>query len=342
MPLTSISMTQTLRIGPEQPDMTRIESAEIAAVRRFNRFYTRRIDALARRHLKTPFSLAESRVLYELAQGDAAARDLVAALGLDQGYLSRILSRFEERGLIHRLRAPQDGRLSHIALTAAGRATFAELDAAAMKAVAAMLGGLVPSDRARVVEAMGRIEALLAEPAERRETRFLLRPHRPGDIGHIVSRQAALYAEEYGWDGSYEALAAEIGADFLRRFDPARDGSWIAERDGAVVGSVFLVQAGEGVGKLRLLYVEPSARGLGVGRWLVDACIEHARRLGYAHLTLWTNDVLVAARRIYEAAGFRLVAEEPHHSFGKDLIGQTWDLDLKAVRTPPLSHPVPV
>jgi DNA-binding MarR family transcriptional regulator/GNAT superfamily N-acetyltransferase len=311
--------------------MSAVSPEEVAAVRRFNRFYTRRIDALGRRHLKTPYSLAEARVLYELAHHAAlSARDLVAELGLDQGYLSRILARFEERGLIRRLRAADDARRSRIELTAEGRARFSELERTSEKAVVEMLGGLGTSDRGRALEAMGRLERLFGGPDGERPARFVLRPHRVGDLAFVVHRQAILYAEEYGWNGEYEALAAEIAAQFLRRFDAARERCWIAERDGEIVGSVFLVDAGEGVGKLRLLYVDPAARGVGLGAWLVEECVAHARRVGYGKLTLWTNDVLVAARRIYETAGFRLARSEPHHSFGKDLVGQTWELDLTA------------
>jgi len=309
--------------------MSAVASADVAAVRRFNRFYTRRIDALARHHLATPFSLAESRVLYELAQRETAvARDLATELGLDQGYLSRVLARFEERGLIGRVRCDDDGRQSRIALTQAGRETFAELDRAAAEAVAAMLEPLAAADRVRAVAAMARLEALLGPPVPAAAAPFLIRPPRPGDLGFVVYRQAVLYTEEYGWDGRFEALVAEIAADFIRKAKPPREQCWIAEREGEVVGSVMLVDAGEGTAKLRLLYVEPAARGLGIGRSLVAECITQARRCGYRRMVLWTNDVLVAARRIYEAAGFRLTGESRHSDFGPELVGQTFALDL--------------
>lgn len=306
-----------------------VEADAVAAVRRFNRFYTRRIDALARHHLATPFSLAESRVLYELAHREApAARDLVADLGLDQGYLSRLLARFEARGLIARVRDDGDGRQSRIVLTEAGRETFAGLDRAAMAAVAAMMAPLAADERARLVGAMGRIEALLDRDAPGAAAPYLVRPPRPGDLGFVVHRQAVLYTQEYGWDERFEALVAEIAAEFIRTARPPREACWIAEREGEIVGSVMLVDAGEGTAKLRLLYVEPQARGLGIGRRLVQECVDHARRWGYGRLVLWTNDVLVAARRIYDAAGFRLTGEVRHSDFGPEVVGQTFELDL--------------
>ncbi|MDA8048541.1 MAG: helix-turn-helix domain-containing GNAT family N-acetyltransferase [Rhodospirillales bacterium] len=299
-----------------------------AAVRRFNRFYTQKIGVLEEGLLQSRFSLTEVRVLYELAHRDRpTASALARELGLDQGYLSRILSRFERCGLVSRAASDTDGRQTHLSLTASGLATFAPLERATDESVATMLSGLSEPDQVHLLAAMARIEALLGAPAEPAAP-FLLRSPRPGDYGWVVHRQGALYASEYGWDETFEALVAEIVAKFVRNFDPHGEGCWLAERSGRVVGSVFLVRDSKTVGKLRLLYVEPEARGLGIGQRLVAECIAGARRAGYARLTLWTNDVLVSARRIYEAAGFRLVREEKHHSFGKDLIGQFWELPL--------------
>jgi DNA-binding MarR family transcriptional regulator/GNAT superfamily N-acetyltransferase len=297
----------------------------ISAVRRFSRFYTRRLGLLGEGLLDSAFSLAESRVLYELAHHDGLTASLLGrALGLDPGYLSRILKRFEARGLIVRSPSAADGRQAVLSLTEAGRAAFAPLDQRSREQVAAMLGPLDPEQTERLTRAMASVEELLGErPAA--PAPVLLRPHQIGDIGWIVHRQALLYAQEYGWDETYEALAAEIGAEFLRAFDPKRDRAWIAEQGGAIVGSVFVVRVSDEVARLRLLYVEPHARGSGLGRRLVGECIRFARLKGYRKLTLWTNDVLAAARRIYQDAGFTLIAEERHHSFGKDLVGQNWE-----------------
>jgi DNA-binding MarR family transcriptional regulator/GNAT superfamily N-acetyltransferase len=299
----------------------------VEAVRRFTRFYTRQIGVLHEGLLNSPFSLAEARVLYELAHRDMpTAAELGTELGLDAGYLSRILRGFVKNGLLAKTPSEQDGRQRFLALTAKGRKAFAPLDRRSRDEVGAMLADLAPAEQARLIEAMRTVETLLgrktAPPA------YVLRPHRPGDIGWVIHRHAALYAQEYGWDESFEALVAEIGAKFIRDFDIRRERCWIAERDGDIVGSVFLVKQSDTVAKLRLLIVEPAARGLGIGHRLVDECIRFARQAGYRQLTLWTNDILVAARRIYEAAGFRLVLEEKHRSFGHDLVGQNWELDL--------------
>ncbi|MCV0397815.1 MAG: bifunctional helix-turn-helix transcriptional regulator/GNAT family N-acetyltransferase [Rhizobiaceae bacterium] len=301
---------------------------EIAAVRAFNRFHSRWAGLLEEGLLHSPFTLTEARVLYELATREGlSASDLGRDLGLDAGYLSRILRKFMERGLLARRRSTGDGRLSVLALTQAGRAAFAPLDEASREEVGALLSELSEGDRRDLVASMARIERLLGGPSADKPE-FTLRGMEVGDLGWIAHRQGLLYAREYGWDASFEALVAEILFDFVRSNDPARERAWIAERGGNVLGSVFLVSKDEEVAKLRLLYVEPSARGLGIGRALVDECIAFARAAGYRRVTLWTNDVLVSARRIYEATGFRLVREEAHHSFGKDLIGQDWDLDL--------------
>ena len=299
----------------------------VAAVRRFTRFYTRQIGVLHEGLLDSPFSLAEARVLYELAHRETpTAAELGKDLGLDAGYLSRILRGFAKDGLLARTPSREDGRQSLLALTAKGRKAFAPLDRRSRDEVGAMLADLAPAEQARLIEAMRTVETLLGR--ETAPPAYVLRPHRPGDIGWVIHRHAALYAEEYGWDGSFEALVAEIGAKFVREFDARRERCWIAERDGEIVRSVFLVKQSDAVAKLRLLIVEPAARGLGIGHRLVDECIRFARQTGYRQITLWTNDILVAARRIYEAAGFCLVEEERHHSFGHDLVGQYWALDL--------------
>jgi len=310
-------------------DVPRVAQAEaIAAVRRFSRFYTRQLGLLGEGLLRSEFSLTEARVLYELAHRDGlTATDVCRDLGLDAGYLSRILKKFDQRGLVGRDASPRDGRQSLLSLTPPGRAAFEPLDRASQEDVLAMTGALDGAQTAALVQAMRTVETLMGGaavvPGE-----VSLRPLRLGDLGWIAHRQAILYADEYGWDATYEALAAEILAGFVKGHDPTKERSWVAERDGHVIGSVFVMRGPEDVAKLRLLYVEPAARGIGLGRRLVDACIDFAREKGYRTLTLWTNDVLVPARRIYQQAGFSCVATEPHHSFGKDLVGETWDLPL--------------
>ncbi len=300
----------------------------IEAVRRFNRFYTRRIGVLREGLLGSPFSLVEARIIYELAQhGQTTATQLCRELGLDGGYLSRILRRFEKAGLIDKRRSETDGRQSLLRLTEPGQAAFAALDSRSRHEIGALIGELSREDQYRLVGAMNTVEVLFDAKPEPR-TPYLLRPHQPGDMGWIVHRHALLYAEEYGWDESFEALVARIVTEFLDRFDAKAERCWIAEQDGEIVGCVFLVKKSKRVAKLRLLLVEPKARGLGIGARLVDECLRFARRVGYRKITLWTNSVLTAARPIYERAGFRLIDEAPHHSFGHDLIGQTWELDL--------------
>ncbi|OBQ58520.1 bifunctional helix-turn-helix transcriptional regulator/GNAT family N-acetyltransferase [Mesorhizobium erdmanii] len=300
----------------------------IDAVRAFNRFYTRQIGLLDEGLLKSPFSLTEARVLYELAHRDGlVASDLVRDLGLDPGYVSRLLKKFEERGLVERAASEADARRASIALTPTGSEAFAPLNQDSHDQVRALLDRLAPADQDRLVKAMRTVQDLLGDKPETKAPYFL-RPLQVGDIGWVTRRQGMLYTQDYGWDGTYEALVAEILAAFVKSFDPKWERSWIAERDGEVVGSVFVVRKSPEVAKLRLLYVEPSARGLGIGKRLVEECIGFARAKGYKTLTLWTNDILAAARHIYQAAGFELIEEEPHHSFGKDLVGQTWDLKL--------------
>lgn len=304
------------------------EPDPVPAVRRFTRFYTRRIGLLNGSLLDSPFTLSEARVLYEVANRDrVSASDLTEELGLDAGYLSRMLKRLEARDLIARLPAPDDGRRRELRLTAAGRLAFAELDEGSRRQVGEMLSSLPAIDRRRLVDALETAESLLGGTAHSSEP-YVLRPHRPGDMGMVASRQGTLYASEYGWDETFEALVAEIVAAFIRNFDPKRERCWIAERNGEMLGSIFLVKDSDEVAKLRLLYVEPAARGLGLGRRLVAECLAFARTCGYRKVTLWTNDILHAARHIYQAEGFQLVGEEPHHSFGRDLVGQYWELEL--------------
>jgi DNA-binding MarR family transcriptional regulator/GNAT superfamily N-acetyltransferase len=307
----------------------------IAALRAFNRFYTRRIGVLHEGLLDSRFSLTESRLLWELAhREDTTATELAAALDIDPGYLSRLLRGFRQRGLVKASRSARDGRQTRLSISAAGRRAFAPLDQRSQAQVAALLDTLPDAQQQELLAAMARIESLLG--ARSRAPAFLLRPHRPGDIGWVVSRHGALYAQEYGWDQRFEALVAQIAARFVEQFDAAREACWIAERDGAHIGSVFLVQARDeatqaiepGTAQLRMLLVEPSARGLGLGKALVDECERFARQAGYRRIRLWTNSVLLAARGIYQRAGYRLRASEVHHSFGHDLVGETWELEL--------------
>lgn len=301
---------------------------QIAAVRAFNRFYTRKLGVLDQHLGQSPFSLSEARVLYELAhRDDLAAKEIGNELGLDAGYLSRIVQSFDEKGLITRTPLPADRRQYQLSLTAKGRLAFAKLNLGSQNEVAAMLARLSAGDATRLTQAMATIEAVL-EPRRSQPASFMLRSHRVGDMGWVISKQAAAYAADYNWDISYEALVAEICAQFIRNYDAAREHCWIAEVGGEPVGSIFLVKATDEIAKLRLLQVEKQARGLGVGRALVEQCIQGARERGYSRMTLWTQSILVAARGIYQSAGFKLVKEEKHHSFGADLVGETWERDL--------------
>lgn len=307
-------------------------AARIAAVRRFSRFYTRTIGVLDQRFLKSSFSLSEGRVLYELAHRRAlTARDVGERLGIDAGYLSRMLKGFAKRGLVRRTRSTADARERDLEITPTGHTALALLERRSHAEVGAMLAALPDAEQQRLVDAMGAIESVLgsdeAPPAATRAGYRLRRP-RPGDIGWIIHRQEVLYHSEYGWNADFEALIAGILSRFMIEFDPKREKCWIAERDGEIAGSVFVVKKSPAIAQLRMLYVEPDARGLGIGRRLVSECVAFARRKGYRKMTLWTNDVLVSARRIYEAAGFRLVKEEKHRSFGRDLVGQNWELKL--------------
>ena len=300
----------------------------IEAVRSFNRFFTRRIGVLREGLLHTPYSLAEARVLFEISHRDEpTASDLSRELGLDPGYLSRTLARLEEQGLVGRVRSESDRRRRLLALTPDGEEAFALLDGRSREEVAEMLGGLSEGDQRRLLEAMRTIEGVFERGLKFSEP-FVLRPHEPGDMGWVVHRHGVLYAREYGWDERFEALVARIVADFIDGYDPARERCWIAELSGEVAGCVFVVKASDTVAKLRLLLVEPQARGLGLGTRLVQECIRFSRTRGYEKLTLWTNSVLDDARHIYEEQGFTLVEEEEHHSFGQDLVGQNWELSL--------------
>jgi DNA-binding MarR family transcriptional regulator/ribosomal protein S18 acetylase RimI-like enzyme len=302
------------------------EHAPIARIRAFNRFYTRKLGVLDQHLLQSPFSLSEARVLYELAQHeDVSAKEIGAELGLDTGYLSRILQKFDDDGLILRRPLESDRRQYRIGLTEPGRAAFAGLNDHSQSEIAAMIGALAPADRQRLTEAMGRIERLLGDAPP---PRAMLREPRPGDMGWVVQSHGALYAGEYGFDASFEALVAEIAAKFLPSFGASRERCWIADLDGVPVGSVFLVRHSDDVAKLRLLLVDPAGRGQGLGKRLVDECVGFARQCGYRKITLWTHSILLAARQIYQQAGFVLVSREPHRSFGQDLVGETWELAL--------------
>jgi DNA-binding MarR family transcriptional regulator/GNAT superfamily N-acetyltransferase len=301
---------------------------QIAAVRAFNRFYTRKLGVLDQQLLKSPFSLSEARVLYELAQRDnPAAKEIGIELGLDPGYLSRIIQNFDANGLITRKPLRSDRRQYRLSLTAKGRQAFARIDRSSHDEVGTMLATLSRGDGRRLIKAMATIERLLgASPASPQPA--ILREPRPGDMGWVVQSHGSLYAGEYGFDSSFEGLVAEIAAKFLASFDASRERCWIAEIDGAAVGSVFLVRHTDDVAKLRLLLVDPAGRGQGLGRRLVAECISFAKACGYRRITLWTQSILVAARKIYREAGFALVATEPHRSFGQNVIGETWELEL--------------
>lgn len=298
-------------------------AGDIAAIRAFNRFYTARVGALRDGLLATAHPLPEARVLFELGQRDATdVADLRRLLELDGGYLSRLLARLEQQGLVARERSPRDARRQRVALTAAGRDAYATLDERSAAEIATLLDGLDAEASGRLLEALDTARTILEgapPPAP-----FVLRAPRPGDFGWVVQRHGALYAEEYGWDASFEALVARVVADYAERNDPDREAAWIAEVSGRPVGSVFCMRRDERTAQLRLLLVEPAARGMGIGARLVETCLDFARRAGYAEITLWTNDVLSEARRIYERAGFRLAASKPHHSFGADLVAQDW------------------
>ena len=308
------------------------------AVREFNRFYTRRIGALGEGHLDSKFSLTEVRVLFELANREhPTASEIAETLGLDRGYLSRTLRSFQKRGLVTTKTGSGDRRRALLRLTPAGRRAFSPLDARAREEIVAMLEPLPAGEQQRILGAMRAIRNSLApRHASQVSPQYTLRSHRPGDMGWVVYRHGVLYAEEYGWDERFEALVAHVVAEFVDKFDPTRERCWIAERDGEIVGSVFVVAKSKTVAKLRLLLVEPSARGLGIGRRLVDEVIRFSRDVGYKKITLWTQRDLTAARNIYKAAGFRLVAEEGHLLFGDSRVAETWEMRLAP--TPAADH----
>jgi DNA-binding MarR family transcriptional regulator/GNAT superfamily N-acetyltransferase len=304
----------------------------VTAMRRFNRFYTRQIGVLRKTFLDSPYSLAEARVLYEIAShGAPTASEIARNLDLDAGYLSRVLRNFEKRGLIRKTMSPKDARQSHLTLTTRGRKSFTPLDARSQRAAAAMLEKLAPADQTRLIEAMVRIENLLGGCAQSEPARlgsYILRPPRPGDFGWIVKRHAELYAQEYRWLEPFEGVCAQIVADFVNKFDERRERCWIAEIDGENAGTVMVVNDGDSVARLRLLLVEPSARGLGIGERLIDEAIRFARGAGYRKMTLWTHSVLTAARHIYQKAGFKLTHIEPHQSWGQPVVSEHYDFEL--------------
>jgi len=298
-------------------------------VRHFNRFYTRQIGLLQQGYLNSPFSLTEVRVLYELAHHDATtATVLCRELDLDPGYLSRILRGFLKRGLIDRQTSRDDGRQSVVRLTPRGQDVFAPLNTGAAVQIGALLERLSDAQRSRLVDAMQTIQGLLDQRAQREPVAYVLRPPRAGDMGWVVQRHGVLYAQEYGYDEHFEALVATIVAKFVAHFDARRERCWIAERDGEPVGCIFLVKSSKRIGKLRLFLVEPTVRGVGIGARLIEECVRFARSAGYRRIRLWTQSELLAARRLYARAGFRLIAEEPHHSWSKDLVSETWELKL--------------
>lgn len=302
----------------------------IAAVRRFNRFYTRQIGLLRKSYLDSPFSLAEMRILYEIAHAEKPnATDIARRLDVDAGYLSRVLRGFEKQGLITRPKSKADARRSELVLTARGRRALDPLERRSQHQVGSMLGNLSNADRSRLVAAMRGIEELLgAGPVIAPGHSYTLRAPRPGEFGWIVARHAALYAQEYQWTEPFEGLCAQIVANFVNAHDPKRERCWVADLGGETVGSVMLVKDSEHVARIRLLLVEPKVRGLGIGVGLVDECLGFARKAGYRKLTLWTHSALTAARIIYERAGFKLVATEKHNSWGKPVVGETWELEL--------------
>ena len=301
---------------------------QVQAVRAFNRFYTRKLGVLDQQLLKSPFSLSEARVLYELAHdGELSAKEIGLELGLDPGYLSRIVQNFDEAGLIARKPLATDRRQSRLSLTAKGRQAFAKLERMTQDDVGQMLRPLSGENRRRLTGAMETIERLLDMPRAAPPA-AILRDPRPGDMGWVVQSHGALYASEYGFDAGFEALVAEIVAKYMTSFDASRERCWIADIEGRPVGSVFLVRASDDVAKLRLLLLDPAARGQGIGQRLVAECVSFAKACGYRRMTLWTQSILVAARKLYQDAGFELVASEPHRSFGQNLIGETWERDL--------------
>jgi DNA-binding MarR family transcriptional regulator/ribosomal protein S18 acetylase RimI-like enzyme len=304
----------------------------VAAVRRFNRFYTRQIGVLRKNFLDSPYSLGEARVLYEIGNGTArTATDVGRALGLDAGYLSRVLRDFEKRALIRRETSANDARQSHLVLSPRGRKAFALLNRLSQRDIGAMLRNLAPAEQSRLIAAMNTIERLLdgEDAAKQQERRnYVLREPRHGDFGWIVKRNAEIYAAEYGWTAPFEGVCSQIVADFVNKFDAKRERCWIAEMDGEAVGSIMLAKDSDDTARIRLLLLDPKARGLGIGTRLVDECVRFARRAGYRKITLWTHSVLTAARHIYEKAGFKLMRSEEHESWGRPVVSEHWDLEF--------------
>ena len=307
--------------------MEAIPSDRIAGMRQFNRFYTRQIGLLRQGLLETPYSLSEARVLYEVAQGETTAAALAQGLGLDPAFLSRLLRRLVSRGLVARTPSAKDRREAILTLTEEGRAEFSMLDRRSQQHTASQLAPLAETEQSRLVAAMRAIEELLGDPVAP-QGGVVIRPFRSGDLGWVLARHGRFYAEEYRFDRAFERLVAQIVAEFLARFDPEREACWIAEIDGEPVGTVMLVDAGNGIAKLRLLLVEPRARGHGIGRRLVEECVRFARHAGYRKITLWTQSILVSARAIYQRCGFAKIAEKPHRDFGVDLVGEIWEMEL--------------
>jgi DNA-binding MarR family transcriptional regulator/GNAT superfamily N-acetyltransferase len=329
----SIKIVDTDKMQREQLQQPSALTDDIAVFRRFNRMYTRFIGTLQEGLLNSSYSLAEARVLYELANRTAPkAKEIAEELGMDPGYLSRLLGKFERDALLERKASEQDNRYADLILTRQGKLAFKKLNARSDEQAHQILGRLPHGELTRLIRSMQAIEEILSKKSDAQGIRppYVLRPHRPGDMGWVVSREGAVYAEEYGWDDTFEALVAQVVGDFLKNFDPKRERCWIAEINGQSAGHIFLVKHPEQpeTAKLRLLFVEPAARGMGLGQVLVDECLHFARLAGYRRVVLWTQSILAAAHHLYRRAGFRLIQEEPHHSFGKDLIGQIWELDL--------------
>jgi DNA-binding MarR family transcriptional regulator/GNAT superfamily N-acetyltransferase len=309
--------------------MPHASQQRVAAVRRFNRFYTRQIGVLRKTYLDSAYSLGEMRVLYEIAhQGARTATDIARALDLDAGYLSRVLRNFEKIGFITRKPGVDDARQSQLALTARGAKSFAPFERRSQQQASAMIGKLDANDQARLVTAMETIESLLAGETNEKAA-YVLRAPKTGDFGWIVSRHAELYAQEYGWRDPFEGLCAQIVADFVNKYDAKFERCWIAEMNGENVGCVMLVKDDvAGVARIRLLLVDPKARGLGLGTKLTDECVRFAREVGYTKITLWTHSILTVARHTYEKAGFVLMRSEPHQSWGKPVVSEHWDMTL--------------
>ena len=304
-------------------------SDAIGAVRHFNRFYTKQLGVLNEGLLESPFTLTEARIIYELANRErTTATELGNELAIDAGFLSRTLRGLETKKVITRKTSSTDARQSIVVLTGKGRREFESLDLLSRNQIEEILNDLSPTDQKRLLSAMTSIENMLAKKKEEETYSYVLRQPEPGDMGWVVQSNGTLYAQEYSWDENYEALVAQIVSDFVKNFDSKKERCWIAEKDGENVGAVFLVKESDEVARLRLLIVDPKARGLGIGKRLVDECTRFARRVGYKQITLWTNSVLLAARGIYHTAGYELKKSESHHSFGHDLVGETWVLTL--------------